>query len=714
MNMADVKPNHTIYINNLNEKVKKEELKKALHAIFTQFGEIISIMCFKTLRMRGQAHIIFKEISSASNALRAMQGFPFYDKPMVFFHIFYSITYRIICIFQQVTADPVLSVQKVQLEVESPHLLPMKALLRPIKFFSAQIYLMKRLLTCCKFCSISHRIQPSGNHKNMFEYIGVPVSFNIDESILKKKFRDLQSQLHPDKFAQTSEFERNISEEHSRHLNQAYKILSDPFERAKYLLKILGEGDAVFARNCENLVTSYLLLFILFTLFLQVVCLQIYKILTTAICFIIFRFVLFLKKSILNITPDFSFSDQMKIAIIGQSAFGVDVYKALRRNGHEIVVVFTVPDKNGREDLLGEQPLEASKDGVPVQKPARWRKKMSDGKFEVCSSHIYMYFDFNGCCSRGASAINWTLIEGDEEAGLTIFWADDGLDTGPILLQKKCRVEENDTLNTLYKRFLYPVGIDAMVDWSKTQQQLHNFIRGNDRLIYPVENYMLMKADFFCQEVMENGLLFSDSVILNSLPIPNNYFLFRTYETINPADESIICQVAKANIDDINKAVAAAKAVSRTSLSLEYVFSLFILLTLIMYRRWRMDSNGKQCGRSCCTKCCKADALQRQGTSINLCKIIDYVELFCFQGLFLFCPGTALGISYVESIQPGAVEYLCQGGKIIHPATRNGHEALLDMNCLQHYLDTCVTKVEGLIDIQCPVSIIHGTKDEVN
>ncbi|CAJ0937573.1 unnamed protein product, partial [Mesorhabditis belari] len=78
----DLKPNHTLYINNLNEKVKKEELKKALHAIFTQFGEIISILAFKTLRMRGQAHIIFKEVSSAANALRSMQGFPFYDKPM--------------------------------------------------------------------------------------------------------------------------------------------------------------------------------------------------------------------------------------------------------------------------------------------------------------------------------------------------------------------------------------------------------------------------------------------------------------------------------------------------------------------------------------------------------------------------------------------------------------------------------------------------------
>lgn len=54
-------------------------------------------------------------------------------------------------------------------------------------------------------------------------------------------------------------------------------------------------------------------------------------------------------------------------------------------------------------------------------------------------------------------------MQGDEEAGLTVFWADDGLDTGPILLQRKCRVEECDTLSSLYRRFLYPEGIKAMV-----------------------------------------------------------------------------------------------------------------------------------------------------------------------------------------------------------------------------------------------------------
>ena len=58
------------------------ELRKALYAIFSQFGTVIDIMAFKTLRMRGQAHIIFKDINCASTALRSMQGFPFYEKPM--------------------------------------------------------------------------------------------------------------------------------------------------------------------------------------------------------------------------------------------------------------------------------------------------------------------------------------------------------------------------------------------------------------------------------------------------------------------------------------------------------------------------------------------------------------------------------------------------------------------------------------------------------
>lgn len=60
-------------------------------------------------------------------------------------------------------------------------------------------------------------------------------------------------------------------------------------------------------------------------------------------------------------------------------------------------------------------------------------------------------------------------MEGDAKAGFSIFWADDGLDTGPLLLQQSCDVEINDTVDSLYNRFLFPEGIRAMVrcsSWS--------------------------------------------------------------------------------------------------------------------------------------------------------------------------------------------------------------------------------------------------------
>lgn len=77
-----VKPNQTIYINNLNERIKKEELRKALYAAFSQFGTVLDVVALKTLRMRGQAFVVFRDVGSATNAMRAMQNFPMFDKPM--------------------------------------------------------------------------------------------------------------------------------------------------------------------------------------------------------------------------------------------------------------------------------------------------------------------------------------------------------------------------------------------------------------------------------------------------------------------------------------------------------------------------------------------------------------------------------------------------------------------------------------------------------
>ena len=75
-------PRETIYVNNLNERINKDELKKSLYAAFSQFGPILDIVALKTFKMRGQAFIAFRDIEAATTAVRQMQGFPFYDKPM--------------------------------------------------------------------------------------------------------------------------------------------------------------------------------------------------------------------------------------------------------------------------------------------------------------------------------------------------------------------------------------------------------------------------------------------------------------------------------------------------------------------------------------------------------------------------------------------------------------------------------------------------------
>ncbi|KAK1167173.1 mitochondrial 10-formyltetrahydrofolate dehydrogenase-like isoform X1 [Acipenser oxyrinchus oxyrinchus] len=182
------------------------------------------------------------------------------------------------------------------------------------------------------------------------------------------------------------------------------------------------------------------------------------------------------------------YQSKLKLALIGQSLFGQEVYSQLRKEGHKVVGVFTVPDKDGKADPLA---VAAEKDGTPVFKFPRWRVKgkpipdvvsayKSIGAelnvLPFCSQFIPMnvidhpkhgsivYHPSILPAHRGASAINWTLIHGDKKAGFSIFWADDGLDTGPILLQRECPVEPTDTVDTLYNRFLFPEGIKGMVE----------------------------------------------------------------------------------------------------------------------------------------------------------------------------------------------------------------------------------------------------------
>lgn len=81
--MALSQPNTTLYINNLNDKVNKEELRSQLYAIFTTYGKVIDVVATKSLKMRGQAFLVFTDLAAATTAMRACEGMMFYDKPMV-------------------------------------------------------------------------------------------------------------------------------------------------------------------------------------------------------------------------------------------------------------------------------------------------------------------------------------------------------------------------------------------------------------------------------------------------------------------------------------------------------------------------------------------------------------------------------------------------------------------------------------------------------
>ncbi|KAL7819983.1 hypothetical protein V8C26DRAFT_427386 [Trichoderma gracile] len=78
-----IPPNQTIYITNLpSAKIQKQDLRTALYMLFSTFGPVLDIVALKTMEMRGQAHIVFRDIQAATQAMRAMDGQTFLGRPM--------------------------------------------------------------------------------------------------------------------------------------------------------------------------------------------------------------------------------------------------------------------------------------------------------------------------------------------------------------------------------------------------------------------------------------------------------------------------------------------------------------------------------------------------------------------------------------------------------------------------------------------------------
>ncbi len=174
----------------------------------------------------------------------------------------------------------------------------------------------------------------------------------------------------------------------------------------------------------------------------------------------------------------------MRIVVNGQQAFGKAVLEALLARGEEVVAVYCAPD--ARPDRPDPLKAAAGEHGLPVFQPESFRAEDAHEAFaalrpDLCvmayvtkivpSSFLNLpklgtiqYHPSLLPLHRGPSSINWPIIQGREETGLTIFWPDDGLDTGPVLLQKTTPIGPDDTLGSIYFDRLFPMGVEAMLE----------------------------------------------------------------------------------------------------------------------------------------------------------------------------------------------------------------------------------------------------------
>jgi len=174
----------------------------------------------------------------------------------------------------------------------------------------------------------------------------------------------------------------------------------------------------------------------------------------------------------------------MRIVLIGQAAFGASVFKALQEKREDIIAVYAPVDRpGGRLDPLKEAAVE---NDVTVLQPHTYKDDQVFAEYQGLQPDLTVmafvtdiiparYFDVpaNGAINyhpsllprhRGASAINWAVIMGDSRTGLSVFWPDGGIDTGPILLQKEVSIGPEDTTGSLYFNHLFPMGVDAILE----------------------------------------------------------------------------------------------------------------------------------------------------------------------------------------------------------------------------------------------------------
>jgi len=224
----------------------------------------------------------------------------------------------------------------------------------------------------------------------------------------------------------------------------------------------------------------------------------------------------------------------MRIVLIGQAAFAEKVLDGIRERGHDVVAVYCPPDPAGGK--LDPVKARAQALGLPVHqhrslKSAAVRDEIAGFNADlgvlayvtqIVPPAVFAAPRLGSICFhpsllpryRGGSAIPWQIIRGETRTGVSVFWTDEGIDTGPVLLQKEALIGPDDTGASLYYDKLFPLGVDcvlesvdlvaagkaprvvqdeaqasydplcrdehAEVDWQRPVAEVYNLIRGCD------------------------------------------------------------------------------------------------------------------------------------------------------------------------------------------------------------------------------------------
>lgn len=172
----------------------------------------------------------------------------------------------------------------------------------------------------------------------------------------------------------------------------------------------------------------------------------------------------------------------MRVAIIGQQDFGKATLEAFLARGDAVPAVFCAPEQ-GRPDPLR---LAAEAHGIPTHQFPRLTDPQAQEALKRAEADIGIMayvtqFVPQAFCAiprhgtiqfhpsllplhRGASSMSWSIILGRRETGLSIFRPTDGLDEGPVILQKTVRIEPEDTLGSLYFGKIFPLGVAALLE----------------------------------------------------------------------------------------------------------------------------------------------------------------------------------------------------------------------------------------------------------